>query len=219
MKTSYDRRPRAIADKLPSEIYCHTLTDDSILSPELRAKGFSYPDSFRLDTPWPLFARNNDAMREEAAGDVRRRIESAGWPSRWKIASPGRAMAALASKARARSISRTHSGSITVTSFRRALRFPSPRPKEQAGTGASRPIEECLSLRIERATRRRGQRHSRPQRGHESSAASQAFLTCLSIANSQFTLRIVSRVIDLERRRQSQLFLLRGFDRADRRLH
>ena len=55
-----------LPDKVPSEIYCHTLTDDSILSPELRAKGFQTMTLFGLDTPWPLFARDNKAMRERA---------------------------------------------------------------------------------------------------------------------------------------------------------
>jgi phytoene dehydrogenase-like protein len=55
-----------LPDKLPSEVYCHTLTDESILSPELRAQGFHTMTLFGLDTPWPLFAENNDAMRQRA---------------------------------------------------------------------------------------------------------------------------------------------------------
>src|SRR4029078_2638171 len=48
-----------LPDKPPSEIYCHTLTDDSILSPELRARGFQTLTLFGIDTPWPLFVGNN----------------------------------------------------------------------------------------------------------------------------------------------------------------
>ncbi|MEO8439855.1 MAG: NAD(P)/FAD-dependent oxidoreductase [Spartobacteria bacterium] len=55
-----------LPDTVPSEIYCHTLTDDSILSPELRAKGYHTLTLFGLDTPWPLFAQNNEEMRERA---------------------------------------------------------------------------------------------------------------------------------------------------------
>lgn len=50
----------------PCEVYCHTLTDDSILSPELRAKGFQTLTLFGMDTPWSLFADNNTATREQA---------------------------------------------------------------------------------------------------------------------------------------------------------
>ncbi|MDQ2659908.1 MAG: NAD(P)/FAD-dependent oxidoreductase [Verrucomicrobiota bacterium] len=45
-----------LPDKVPGEIYCHTLTDDSILSPELRAQGFHTMTLFGLDTPYGLFA-------------------------------------------------------------------------------------------------------------------------------------------------------------------
>jgi phytoene dehydrogenase-like protein len=52
--------------KTPCEIYCHTLTDDSILAPELRDRGFHTLTLFGLDAPWSLFARANEAMRMEA---------------------------------------------------------------------------------------------------------------------------------------------------------
>lgn len=57
-----------LPDKLPSEVYCHTLTDPSILSRELRAQGFHTMTLFGLDTPWPLFAGNNEKVREQARG-------------------------------------------------------------------------------------------------------------------------------------------------------
>ncbi len=67
MMTSYRQAAQGqLPDKPPSEIYCHTLTDDSILSPELRAKGFHTLTLFGIDTPWPLFAKDNPAMRKEA---------------------------------------------------------------------------------------------------------------------------------------------------------
>ncbi len=55
-----------LPDPLPCEIYCHTLTDDSILAPELRAQGFHTMTLFGLDTPWALFARDNETMRATA---------------------------------------------------------------------------------------------------------------------------------------------------------
>ena len=56
----------SLPDKLPSEIYCHTLTDESILSPELCAKGYHTLTLFGMDSPWTLFAQNNAVMREKA---------------------------------------------------------------------------------------------------------------------------------------------------------
>ena len=52
--------------KLPCEVYCHTLTDDSILAPELREKGYHTMTLFGLDAPWNLFARDNHTMRKLA---------------------------------------------------------------------------------------------------------------------------------------------------------
>ena len=67
MNTSYEQASQGqLPDKPPSEVYCHTLTDDSILSPELREKGFHTMTLFGLDTPWRLFSRDNDAMRRRA---------------------------------------------------------------------------------------------------------------------------------------------------------
>jgi phytoene dehydrogenase-like protein len=67
MLASYEQANEGqLPEKPPSEIYCHTLTDDSILSPELREKGFQTLTLFGIDTPWPLFAKDNRAQREEA---------------------------------------------------------------------------------------------------------------------------------------------------------
>ncbi|MGH8165060.1 MAG: phytoene desaturase family protein, partial [Rhodanobacteraceae bacterium] len=67
MKRSYEQaRVGTLPDQLPSEIYCHTLTDDSILAPELRAQGYQTLTLFGLDTPWPLFAGRNEEMSQKA---------------------------------------------------------------------------------------------------------------------------------------------------------
>ena len=67
MNMSYKEALRGqLPKKIPSEVYCHTLTDDSILSPELREKGFHTLTLFGLDTPWSLFSRDNEAMRKRA---------------------------------------------------------------------------------------------------------------------------------------------------------
>jgi phytoene dehydrogenase-like protein len=52
--------------KTPCEIYCHTLTDDSILAPALRDQGFHTMTLFGLDAPWSVFVRDNEVMRQEA---------------------------------------------------------------------------------------------------------------------------------------------------------
>ncbi|MFJ1730573.1 phytoene desaturase family protein [Streptomyces sp. NPDC088254] len=49
----------------PSEIYCHSLTDPGILGPDLVARGYQTLTLFGLHTPARLFARDNDAVREE----------------------------------------------------------------------------------------------------------------------------------------------------------
>ncbi|MWA09188.1 phytoene desaturase family protein [Streptomyces sp. BA2] len=49
----------------PSEIYCHSLTDPSILAPELVERGCQTLTLFGLHTPARLFAHDNDAVRAE----------------------------------------------------------------------------------------------------------------------------------------------------------
>jgi phytoene dehydrogenase-like protein len=67
MNVSYQQAVRGqLPDKTPCEVYCHTLTDDSILAPELREKGFHTMTLFGLDTPWSLFARDNKTMKRLA---------------------------------------------------------------------------------------------------------------------------------------------------------
>jgi phytoene dehydrogenase-like protein len=67
MNASYvDASQGRLPAKTPCEVYCHTLTDDSILSPELRAQGFHTMTLFGLDVPWSLFAADNESMRAEA---------------------------------------------------------------------------------------------------------------------------------------------------------
>jgi phytoene dehydrogenase-like protein len=67
MNASYDQACSGrLPNKAPCEVYCHTLTDDSILAPELREKGFHTMTLFGLDAPWNLFARDNKTMRKHA---------------------------------------------------------------------------------------------------------------------------------------------------------
>ena len=67
MNVSYDQAADGmLPEKTPCEIYCHTLTDDSIIAPGLREQGFHTMTLFGLDAPWSLFVRANDEMRREA---------------------------------------------------------------------------------------------------------------------------------------------------------
>lgn len=67
MNLSYEQALAGrLPDRLPSEVYCHTLTDDSILAPELRAQGYHTLTLFGIDTPWSLFVGHNKAMSQQA---------------------------------------------------------------------------------------------------------------------------------------------------------
>lgn len=55
-----------IPDKLPLEIYCHTLTDPTIMSEDLQKKGYHTLTLFGLHTPATLFDFGHDAQREAA---------------------------------------------------------------------------------------------------------------------------------------------------------
>ena len=67
MNRSYEQAASGrLPEHTPCEVYCHTLTDDSILAPELRAQGFHTMTLFGLDTPWKLFSADNETMRRAA---------------------------------------------------------------------------------------------------------------------------------------------------------
>ena len=54
-----------LPSKPPGEIYCHTLTDDTILAEDLRQRGFHTITLFGLDLPYSLFEQDNDRLRGE----------------------------------------------------------------------------------------------------------------------------------------------------------
>jgi phytoene dehydrogenase-like protein len=65
-----------IPDPLPCEVYCHTLTDSSILSPELQAAGYHTLTVFGLHTPARLFVANPNAAREQAKDAALRALQT-----------------------------------------------------------------------------------------------------------------------------------------------
>ena len=66
-----------LPDPLPCEVYCHTLTDDSILSEELRAAGHHTLTLFGLHAPVDLFRSDPDGMREQAKRAALRSLQAA----------------------------------------------------------------------------------------------------------------------------------------------
>ncbi|WP_026536613.1 phytoene desaturase family protein [Arthrobacter sp. H14] len=67
LETAYEQAGTGqIPDPLPAEIYCHSLADPSILSPELRGTGAHTLTVFTLHTPHRLLTEeNNERMRSE----------------------------------------------------------------------------------------------------------------------------------------------------------
>jgi phytoene dehydrogenase-like protein len=55
-----------IPDPVPCEVYCHTLTDGSILDPELRAAGYHTLTLFGMHAPTSLFTTDPAGSRERA---------------------------------------------------------------------------------------------------------------------------------------------------------
>lgn len=67
MNLSYEQAVKGrLPDKPPCEVYCHTLTDDTILAPDLREQGFQTLTLFGIDTPYSLFSDDNEKMRARA---------------------------------------------------------------------------------------------------------------------------------------------------------
>jgi phytoene dehydrogenase-like protein len=56
--------------KMPIEMYCHTLSDPSILGPDLQAAGYQTLTLFGLHTPASLFDADNDSARAEAVASA-----------------------------------------------------------------------------------------------------------------------------------------------------
>ena len=61
-----DAQTGVMPEKMPIEMYCHTLSDSSILSKELQDAGYQTLTLFGLHTPASLFDADNDAARDAA---------------------------------------------------------------------------------------------------------------------------------------------------------
>ncbi len=65
-----------LPNPMPCEIYCHTLTDGSILDPELRAAGYHTLTLFGLHTPASVFPADPTGSRERAKAAALRSLQS-----------------------------------------------------------------------------------------------------------------------------------------------
>jgi phytoene dehydrogenase-like protein len=78
MKASFAAASKGdLPERPPGEMYCHTLTDDSILSEELRGRGYQTLTFFGLDTPYELFKKDNEGIKARALELYLRGINSA----------------------------------------------------------------------------------------------------------------------------------------------
>jgi phytoene dehydrogenase-like protein len=67
LESAYQRaKSGSIPSDLPLELYCHTLTDPTILSPELNAEGYQTLTLFGLHTPAALFDKSPEVAKAEA---------------------------------------------------------------------------------------------------------------------------------------------------------
>ncbi len=63
-----------IPEVVPAEMYCHTLTDTSILSDELVAAGYHTLTLFGLHTPASLFDKDNEGVKKEITARLFRQL-------------------------------------------------------------------------------------------------------------------------------------------------
>jgi len=134
MQASYRQAAQGLLPgKIPCEVYCHTLTDGSILAPDLRTQGYHTLTLFALDTPWRLFAAENTATRDHA---IRRCLEGF---NRW-LAEPIEECLARTKdgepclEAKSPVDLEMELGHYRGNIFHRALAFPFAETPETAGT-------------------------------------------------------------------------------------
>ena len=71
LQTAYNQASKGeIPNPLPCEIYCHSITDPSILGPELRASGAQTLTVFALHTPHSILAGRDHSQMRQALEDA-----------------------------------------------------------------------------------------------------------------------------------------------------
>ncbi len=77
LQSAYEQAARGqMPDQPPGELYCHTLTDDSILSPELAASGAHTLTYFGLHMPPEVFEPDVESARSRAVSAALRAIDA-----------------------------------------------------------------------------------------------------------------------------------------------
>jgi phytoene dehydrogenase-like protein len=71
-----DAAAGVLPDPLPAEVYCHTLTDPSILGEDLRARGYQTLTLFGVHAPARLFRADPDGMRDRARDAALRALQA-----------------------------------------------------------------------------------------------------------------------------------------------
>ena len=164
------RAPGGCPQLPPCEIYCHSLSDRSILGPDLAATDAQTLTLFGLHLPARLFrgsAEEHDARQGPRAGPHPRVAQLGAGRTH-----PGRACSATptaptASRHGPRSSSRRDLGLPGGNIFHRSLQWPWAEQDVRGGhLGRRDPPPEGAHRGRRRAPRRWGQRHTRPQRGH-----------------------------------------------------
>ncbi len=65
-----------LPEVIPAEIYCHTLTDRTILEPELDREGFQTLTLFAIHTPYQLFLKDNKGVKALALQKLLRQLNA-----------------------------------------------------------------------------------------------------------------------------------------------
>lgn len=77
LRTAYEQAAAGqVPDLPPCEIYCHSLSDDTILGADLREHGAQTLTLFGLHMPSRLFGQDNDGVREQALAATLRSLDS-----------------------------------------------------------------------------------------------------------------------------------------------
>ena len=145
----------------PCEIYCHSLTDPTILAPELRDAGAQTLTLFGLHMPARLFRDDPDGRAGRGAGvdpalaRQRARRADRGLPARPRL---HRGDGSAGDRGRARHARRAHLPPRPAVAVRRGRRRRGPLGRRD------RPRQR-VRVRRRRPPRRRRVGHPRPQRG------------------------------------------------------
>ena len=168
MRASYQNaRTGILGEHLPGEMYCHSLTDPSILSADLQAKGWHTLTLFGLDVPYGWFTEDN-AAKTEAVTQNFTALDQPFYRGRHRRL-PGSG----------RQRDRLHRGQITPGSGKgpgaaQGQHFPRQPDLAFCRTrgrnwhvGGGNELSKRAGVWLKRQKGRRGERHPRAQRGDE----------------------------------------------------